>query len=74
MPGAVKNLLAFFQEYFADYFDVNSDSQETEEAKSKGGVSISLPLKLMMPSKQPLLSAVEYQALFVAFLSLHSHL
>ena len=76
MPGAIKNLLAWFNEYFTDYFDVEKSQHEKVEDPEEvyGKTIISLPFKLMLPSRQPLLSSVEYQALFVAFLSLHKHL
>ena len=54
MPGAIKNLLAFFNEYFSDYFRIDD---KTAEYKSVG---VSLPFKLMLNKRQPLLNAVEY--------------
>ena len=69
MSGAIKNLLAFFKEYFADYFDSTGEGQ-----LKLGQVSLSLPHKLLLSKRQPLLSDVEVQMLFVAFLSLHKHL
>ena len=53
MAGAIKNLLAWFNEYFTDYFDVEKPEQEkAEDAEEQATkTSISLPLKLMLPNK-----------------------
>ena len=56
MSGALKNLLAYFNEYFSDYLI----SDQEDEAPASTGVCVSLPFKLMLPQMQPLLSPVEY--------------
>lgn len=60
MSGAMKNLLAFFNEYFSDYLNIGTAADRTEESQSEEFFGVSLPFKLMLPERQPLLSAVEY--------------
>ena len=81
MAGAIKIIVACFKEYFGDYLNTSLYSTDNESSM-ESNVSrvpfdyqgVSLPYKMMLTHKQPLLSIVEFQALFVTFLGLHENL
>ena len=67
MAGAIKIIVACFKEYFGDYLNTSLYSTDNESSM-ESNVSrvpfdyqgVSLPYKMMLTHKQPLLSIVEF--------------